>query len=294
MNYIPTELLHTFIAVAEQGGFTQAGDIVGRSQPAVSLQIKRLEEIVGTALFNRSNKNLELTTQGTMLLQYARDIMSLNKEVMAKLSGPKLEGCLRLGIPNEYASSFLPEILGKFAQTHPNVALKVTCDLSVNLMESFRQRALDLVFALSTSFEPIAATDGWSENLVWVTSQNHTCHTRNPLPLIVAPEGCVYRHRIIQALNRAEIPWRIAYTCASYSGIRAGVLAGLGVTALGESIVPEGLRQLKSAELLPELSAVQMRLFYNRQHTPEAVSGFVQFIAESEQMSGEVMPLLGA
>jgi len=293
VNYIPTDLLQTFIAVVEQGGFTQAGEIVGRSQPAVSLQVKRLEEIVGAPLFKRSNKSLEITAQGAILLQYARDILSLNQEVMVKLAGPKLEGCLRLGIPNEYASSFLPEVLGKFAQAHPNVALQVTCDLSVNLLDHYRQKALDLVFTLNTSFEPIPVHDGWSENLVWVTSPKHTCHTRTPVPLIVAPEGCVYRHRMIQALNKAEIPWHILYTCASYSGIRAGALAGLGVTALGESIVPEGLRQFTSSELLPDLPAVQMRLLYNRQNTAEAVSGFMQFIVESDQVGGDSITLAG-
>ncbi|AZZ92082.1 LysR family transcriptional regulator [Hahella sp. KA22] len=292
MNYLPTDLLQTFVAVADYGGFTQAGDALGRSQPAISLQIRRLEELVGTTLLVRNNKALAPTPEGLILLQYARDILALNKEAMIKLSQPELAGCLRLGIPNEFASS-LPEVLGKFSQAHPNVTLEVTCDLSSNLVERYRSKELDLVFALHTSLRTISPEEGWMEDLVWATSIHHTCHTRHPVPLIVAPRGCVYRHRIIEALDSMSIPWRIVYTCASFSGIRAGVLAGLGVTVLGKSIVPEGLRVVESSDYLPALPGVQMRLLYNREQTSPAVAGFVQFISRTAPVTGDGLSLDG-
>jgi len=148
MKNLPTELLRTFINVAELGGFSKAGSQIGRSQPAVSLQIKRLEEIVDAQLLSRNGRQLKVTEKGEMLLSYARQILKLNDQAISSLTQPKVTGHIRLGIPNEFAISFLPGILGKFSNTHPEISLEVTCDLTTNLMLMLKDKNLDMVVAI--------------------------------------------------------------------------------------------------------------------------------------------------
>lgn len=275
MEHLPTDLLRTFVLVADEGGFTRAGERLGRSQPAVSLQMKRLEELVGVPLLWREGRGLRPTAAGETLLDYARRILALNREAIARMAQPALAGSIRLGVPNEFASSFLPEILGKFAEAHPNVTLEVTCDLSTNLLNRRERGELDVAFALHADDTPLAAGEGWTEPLVWVTSPRHDRHVRTPIPLVVAPEGCVYRARILEHLERADVPWRVAYTCASFGGIRAGVLAGLGVTVLARSIVPEGMHVVSRNHCLPALPPVQVRLHYDHDGAPETINALV-------------------
>ncbi|WP_440996417.1 LysR substrate-binding domain-containing protein [Arhodomonas sp. SL1] len=275
MDYLPTELLRTFVLVAESEGFTRAGERLGRSQPAVSLQIKRLEALVGQTLLVRDGRQLRPTPAGETLLAYAQRILALNREALGRLHEPELAGTVRLGVPNEFASSFLPGILGKFAQAHPNVNLEVTCDLSTRLLARRERDELDLVFALHADGAVAADGGGWTEELVWVASPRHDAHEQVPVPLVVAPEGCVYRGRILARLEEAGVSWRVAYTCASFGGIRAGVLAGLGVTVLARSIVPPGLQAIPSAGHLPALAPVRVRLHYDVDHATDAIRALV-------------------
>lgn len=279
MKNLPTDLLRTFVTVADTGGVTSASTVVGRSQPAVSLQLKRLETLVGATLLERAGRALRPTGEGEILLRYAREMLALNDQAVSRLARQPLAGTVRLGIPNEFASSFLPRILGKFARTHPDVAVEVTCSLSTNLLASHERNELDLVFALHADPPGQGDVGGWMEELVWVESPAHRCHDRAPLPLIVAPRGCVYRGRIMQALDEERIPWRIAYSSPSFGGIRAGVLAGLGVTVLADSVVPEGLRTLLPGEGLPTLPPVRVQLHYKREWASEAVLGLAEYMA---------------
>jgi len=288
MKNLPTDLLRTFVAVVEKGGITAAAQTLGLSQPAVSLQVKRLETLLGLALFHRQGRAVILTADGELLLRSARDMLALNDSVIAKLERQTLAGSVRLGIPNEFASSFLPEILGKFAQRHPDLAIEVTCALSTRLRESYREGELDLVFALHTE-PPAPNTDSWEESIAWVVSPNHRPYLRRPLPLIVAPEGCVYRHRIEEAITGARIPSQILYSSPSFGGIRAGVMAGLGVTVLAESIIPEGLERLLDARRLPPLRPVWVQIHHQRRRASEAVRALAEYM--SDNLSERRMPL---
>jgi len=146
MINIPTELLRTFVKTVDTGSFTRAAEAVGRTQSAVSLQIRRLEDLLDAQLFVRGSHRVRLTEQGTMLLEYGRRMLALNDEAVGSLFRPKVAGSVRLGAPHEYTASLLPVILGKFAQSHPKVMLEVTCDLSKNLLKrmdpSFSEKAL--------------------------------------------------------------------------------------------------------------------------------------------------------
>lgn len=296
MKNLPMDLLRTFVTVVDLGGFTHAGALLGRSQPAISLQIKRLEDIIAAPLFQRTaGQRLCPTETGEVVLNYARQILLLNDEVLSRLIKPKVTGCVRIGLPNEFAVSLLPEILGKFTQTHPQVNLEVKCDLSVNLLTRLeKQQEFDLVIAIrqEQTLDPVAP--GWVEELVWVINPNHLAHTKTPLPLIVAPNGCTYRKRMLQVLDDTTKPWRIVYTSPNMGGIQAAVLAGLGVTVLAKSTVPAGLQAVGSQDNCPPLGQVEIGLYYTRDDVSEAVLHLVDYITlglrQARKLESNVTP----
>ncbi len=279
MKNLPTDLLRTFVTVVDEGGFSSAGELLGRSQPAISLQIKRLEEIIGVPLFARTGRSFQLSEEGHVLLSYARSILNLNDEVLARVNKSPLSGVVKLGVPNEFADSFLPDILGRFAQSYPDVTLEVGCELSTHLLAKLEKGEYDLVFSLHATPNVKTVSEGWTEELVWVGSPYHPVHGKSPLPLIVAPIGCVYRQRILQTLEQMGRPWRIAYTSPSFGGIKAGVLAGLGVTVLAKSTVPEGLRVLGGTEKMPKLEDIRVHLHYDKARASEAVLALVEYMS---------------
>ncbi len=181
MQNYPTELLRSFVAVVDHGGFSQAGAVVGRSQPAMSLQIKRLEALAGGELIRRSSREIELTETGSLVLDYGRRILGLNDELQHRLQQSQLSGTVRLGIPNEFAMSYLPQILAGFTRRYPDVRLEVVSQLSRELLNEQKSQQLDLVIAFNEKTE-IPAAAAWTEELVWVQavkpswSSRITCH----------------------------------------------------------------------------------------------------------------------
>ncbi|MBD5803143.1 HTH-type transcriptional regulator GltR [Azoarcus sp. Aa7] len=281
MINIPTDLLRTFVKAIDLGSFTRAGDAVGRTQSAISLQVRRLEEMLDARLFVRGTHRVKLTDEGTTLADYARRILALNDEAVGSLHRPKVAGSVRLGAPHEYTASLLPVILGKFAQSHPGVMLEVTCDLSKNLLARQEKGEFDLVIALHDDPEERGGAKVLTESLVWITSLDHERHTQRPLSLVVAPPPCIYRNRILQTLSRQNQPWRIAYMSSSYSGIIAAVRAGLGVTLLAGSTVPEGVRALGERDGFPSMGQLDVRLYERTESATEAVRCLADYITSS-------------
>lgn len=281
MQNIPMDLLRTFVKAIDTGSFTRAAEIVGRTQSAVSLQIRRLEESVDVTLFQRDAHRLQLTAEGKSLAQYARRILALNDEALANLRRPDVEGRVRLGAPHEYTASLIPELLGKFALSYPNVILEVTSDLSKNLLRRQQNGEFDLLIALHDETDTTGGMRIVTEPLVWIASADHASHQRDILPLIVAPPPCIYRNWMLQTLNRANRPCRITYLSSSYSGITAAVRAGLGVTAISESTRPVGLMTLDERDGFPALGNLELRLHRASAHPSEAITRLVEYIAES-------------
>lgn len=281
MANIPTELLRTFIKAVDLGSFTRAGDAVGRTQSAISLQVRRLEELLDVPLFVRGTHRVRLTDEGEILAGYARRILALNDEAVSSLQRPKVAGIVRLGAPHEYTASLLPVILGKFAQSHPGVMLEVTCDLSKNLLARQQKGEFDLVIALHDDPNDVHGIKVLTEPLVWITDPDHTSHAQHPLSLVIAPPPCIYRNRMLQALGRLSLPWRIVYTSSSYSGIIAAVRAGLGVTLLAGSTVPEGVRKLDERDGLPAMGELDVRLHMSDENATEAARCLADYIAAS-------------
>lgn len=281
MKNIPMDLLRTFIKAIDSGSFTRAGELVGRTPSAISLQIKRLEEVANATLFQRDAHKLQLTADGRTVAQFARRILALNDELLSSLRQPSVTGRVRLGAPHEYTASLLPEFLGKFAQAHPNVMLEVTSDLSKNLLRRQQAGEFDLVIALHEDPAHAGGRLVFTEPLVWVGSMDHASHQQAPLPLVLAPPPCIYRNRILQSLNQAQRPCRIVYLSSSYNGISAAVRAGIGVTVMAGSAIPPGSRIFSERDGLPDLGELELRLHRAPGSASEALLRLEDYIAGS-------------
>ncbi len=258
---LDSELLRAFVLIAEGRSFTEAAEMVGRTQSAVSMQIKRLEETLGQKVLNRGKGgDVELTPHGDILLAHARQILSLNDEVVALFRAPALAGTVRLGTPDDYAFGYLPPILKRFADTHPAVQVDVMCAPSGELVERLKTGDLDLTLA-SDGHQPRhwPTMPLWRGPLVWVTSTRHAPHRLDPLPLALAQvdskptRNCDWARAAVTALERAGRGYRLAYSSESQVGTHAPVLAGLAVTVSTLSWLPDGLRPLRADEGLPPL-----------------------------------------
>ncbi len=276
LTNIPTDLLRTFTVIADSGSFSQAADIVGRTQSAVSMQIKRLEEVVEKTLLTRDSRNIELTPDGQILLDYARKILKLNEEAVSVLKKPELSGWVSIGLPDDYATRFLPEILAGFSRTHPRVQIKITCEPSAQLLEKIQRRELDLAMTTSPVPDVEHSILLRQDPTVWVTSEQHCQHEERPLPLALFPDECYCRNWIMSSLDQAGIEYRIAYTSPSIAGLTAAIFAGLAVSAISQSIVPPGMRQLHGQEGFPLLPSASFLLNRN----PEANNCVVDSLAD--------------
>ncbi|WP_020585819.1 LysR substrate-binding domain-containing protein [Desulfobacter curvatus] len=273
---IPIELLRTFIAIADTGSFSLAADQISRTQSAVSMQIKRLEELLEKSLIHRDSRNLKLTGDGVTLLHFARRILKLNEEALSLLKRPELKGWVSIGLPDDYAARFLPEILANFSRTHPRVQVKVTCDPSNILLERIQRKNLDLAIVTAPTPEVENGILLRQDPLVWVTSERHCQHEITPLPLALFSGDCYCRKWAIYALERAGVEHRIAYTSPSIMGLQAAVTAGLAVTAISQSIVWPGIRQLSPEQGFPSLPNASLLLRRN----PESNNCIVDSLAD--------------
>lgn len=256
--HIDTLILKSFVAVAETGSFSRAADIVGRSQSAVSLQIKKLEEGLKCQLFDRSNRDVALTDQGEIFLGYARRMIELQWEAFSRLNEPEVRGEITLGTPEDFATHYLPGILASFAKHHPHVQLHVTCDLTLNLLQEFQKGKLDIVLLKRDPERVKGGIKVWREPLIWAAAAHY--QLKAPIPLVLSPQPCLYRTRALAALDRVRKPWQIAYTSPSLAGTIAAVRAGLGVTVLPANMIPDGLAPLAGTTKLPNLADSEIAL----------------------------------
>ena len=286
MQNIPMELLRTFVKAIECGSFTRAAEMIGRTQSAVSVQIRRLEELTNVQLFHRDAHKLVLTSEGMFMAQYAERILALNDEALANLRQPSVSGKVRLGAPHEYTASLLPEFLGKFAQAHPNVMLEVTSDLTKNLLRRQHDGEFDLVIALHDGSAGKGGRTIFTEPLVWIGSTDHSCYLQTPLPLVLAPAPCIYRDRMLHALTEVERACRIVYLSSSYNGISAAVRAGIGITGMTSSTKPPGCLVLPDTTGLPPLGQLEVRLHRAPGKPSVALSRLEDYIAGSFASAG--------
>lgn len=253
------DLVRAFVTITDLGTFTEAAARVGRQQSTISLQIKRLEGMLGQKLLERSPRSITLTSAGESFLGSARRLLELNDEIVSVAREPDIRGTVRLGTPEDFATRHLPDVLARFTRAYPAVALEVTCDLTLNLLQRFRSGQFDLVLVKRERSVDAKGTRVWREPLVWVAGGREFSPAEGPLPLVVSPAPCVYRQRAIDALDRARRPWRIAYTCGSLAGSLAAVKAGLGMTVLPKDMVGDDMHVI-DGKPLPNLKDTEIAL----------------------------------
>ena len=282
MKNLPMDLLRAFVSVAQLNSFTKAGEILGRSQPAVSLQIQRLEELIDGPLLTRNGKSLDLTDAGESLYDYANQILALNDLAISQITKSTISGRIRLGIPSEFATALLPKIVSRFAKAYPNVTLEVNCELSKKLLSKEGKANHDLILALEDSPSKTASDLLKTDDLVWVASRDHNAQKVSIVPLIAAAEGCIYRHRAIKILDHHQQPWQIVYTIPDLTGIQHAIEEGLGVTVLARSTVPENLKILSPSARFPDLGEVGISLICSTKNRKnKAVELLIEFFRTS-------------
>ncbi|HEV3362302.1 MAG TPA: LysR family transcriptional regulator [Pseudonocardiaceae bacterium] len=250
-------LLRTFLVVAETRSFTKAAGRLGVRQPTVSQHIRRLEEAAGRQLFARDTHSVDLTGDGEAMIGFADTILDGMERATTYFAGPQLRGRVRLGASEDIVLGKLPAVLSRFRRSHPLVELALVVEMSHTLHQKLRAGELDLILAKGRPGDEPGRSIR-RESLVWAGVPDHQFDVTGPIPLIMHPMPSITREHVLQVLQRSRRSWRMACTSASISGLRAAVLAGLGIAVFARSLVPAGLVELD--EGLPELGEVEFVL----------------------------------
>jgi DNA-binding transcriptional LysR family regulator len=252
------DLLRAFVAVADQRSFTRAAVMLNRTQSAVSMQIKRLEDRLGAELFNRTRANVDLSAAGEGLLGYARRILTLNEEAVGRLAERKVEGVVRLGVMDDYGTCVVPPLLAGFVAGYPRIHVEMETGLTSAMLGRLGE-CYDIVIAM----HPESRGDGKllrREQAVWATGASHAVERQEPLPLALYPQGCLFRKWAIDALDAARRPWRMAFVSHSLAAVEAVAAQGLAVTVVKAGTFPPKLRLLTDQEGMPGLPAADICL----------------------------------
>lgn len=259
---LDNDILRTFVAIAETGNFSTAAEAVFRTPSAVSMQIKKLEEQLKTTLFLRDARSVTLTAHGEILLTYARRMIALSNEAVSRFVMPELSGVVRLGAPEDIGErGHLPGILRRFAEVFPGIMVDVVIDSSSNLYKRFDEQRLDLALVNCASL-PLRKTGEvlLREKLVWAGARCGTAHLRDPLPISIWEEGCIWRSESISLLEGRGKAYRVAYLSGHTMAQRAAILADLAIAPLPRSYVTDDMVILGEKEGLPELGSFDIRL----------------------------------
>jgi DNA-binding transcriptional LysR family regulator len=258
----PTNLdldtLRTLVTAHDLGGYAQAADRLGRTPSAVSLQMKRLQEDVGTALFRKRGRGLALTEAGETTLQYARNMLQLNDELLYKLQGAAIAGTLRFGCPQDFAG-LLPAVLSQFASVFPRVRVDLRVEGNGALIEALDKGELDLVATIGFADRAGAQLLG-EVPLQWIAHPDFSSRAEEPLPLAMLGPQCAFRKCALRGLDDIGTAYRLAATSPSLDGLWAAVLGGLGITARTALQLPAGLTSAKSLHGLPALGVLPVVL----------------------------------
>ncbi|RUX96323.1 MULTISPECIES: LysR substrate-binding domain-containing protein [unclassified Mesorhizobium] len=269
-------LLKTFVAVVESGSLSNAAPRVGRSQSAVSMQMQRLEEMVGNQLLVRGPRTVIPNAVGEDFLIYARRLLKLSDEAWASVTRPKETGSVRLGVPDDYAAFLLPPVLSRFAAEHPLVTVELICEQSTALVKTLAEGRLDLAIVTRLPEQPLEVIR--LERFVWVASPNHVAWETDPLPVALFEPGCAARMNVLQALGDVDRSYRCTYSSASLLGLIAVVQAGLAVAGLALRSVPPSLRIIGGNEGLPVLPDLEIGILRNPLSMTPAVERLNDFL----------------
>lgn len=281
---LESDLLRTLIAISETHNFTRASEMVGRTQSAVSIQMKKLEEIVSERLFERGPRGVALTPPGEKLVKDARRIIALIDQASVSLQTDPLNGVVKVGIPEEYGGTILPQVLSRFCKIHPQVEVTVRCAQSCELNIELDKGNLDL----AVTHEEAARVGGevlLNNPVVWITSDEHFQHECVPMPIAVYDRGCWWREWALACLDQRQVDYRIAYVSDSTFGIQAAASSGIAVGILAQSQIPADCRELTPEEGFPRLHGTNIVLRQRTQGQCNAKLGMAKAIRDAFRAS---------
>jgi len=258
MNTLDPELLRAFVVVADRLSFTRAAEQLNRTQAAVSLQVKRLEERLDTALFLRSTARVELTAAGEGFLSDARRILALNEQALARISSQRVAGRVRIGVMEDYGTKILPRLLADLAERFPLVQVEMEIGLTALLLKRLGS-SFDAVIAM----HPEGTAEGeliCRERAIWAAASTRAVEELDPLPVALSYPDCLFRAWAIEALDKAGRPWRLAYVSPSLAATEAIVGQGLAITVVKGSMLAPGLRGISPGRYVPSLPGAEIRL----------------------------------
>lgn len=283
MVHLDMDLARTFVAICDLGNFSRAAEAVGRTPSAVSLQVKKLEEIVGHPLFRRDSRSVSLTADGETLLGYARRLLALNDEAMRRFRAPQLAGRVRIGAPGDAGAEALPEILRRFSVSHPGVEVEVRLESSTPLLRRCEAGGLDVAIFSDSAAPPPDSVEIHREPLVWVGLRHGCAGNRTPLPLAVADPGCAWRGAALSALDAAGIAYRVAYSSEQCRGQIAAVRADLAVAPLPACVVAPPLVRLEG---LPPIGSFRIFIYTRPGSSPAACALAAHVEASFRDLAG--------
>ncbi|HCC60651.1 MAG TPA: LysR family transcriptional regulator [Pseudomonas sp.] len=262
MPLLEIDVLRTFVSIAESGSFTRTAAQIFRTTSAVSMQIKRLENTLGCALFSREARRVALTAEGERLISYARRLLKLNEEAVGAFIKPSLSGQVRFGAPADIGTHILPGLLSLFARTHPGIEVNVSVGRSVDMIQRIDAGELDvaLISVGNLGQDDTRGEVVHREPLVWAGRAGGVAMRRNPLPLALASAECAWRRQALDALDRVGRSYRIAYSSEQCAGQEAAMVADLAVAPYPLSLVRPPLRRLDEEANLPALGEYQIKL----------------------------------
>jgi len=277
---IPTDLLRSFVTVVDLGGFTRAANALGRTQPAISLQIRRLEEMLNTKLIRTSGRQFRLTDDGVALGPYARQLLRLNDDIVSHFADKSLEGWIRVGVPTDFAHSFLLEAITGFAARHEDVRIEIKSMVSSDLREALAGDRLDITAAILPDKDVPFLVETREVQPFWAIKDGVYPDSSSPLPVVRHPDPCEYATRMRNALSRSRRGWRTMLVSRDVEGLQAAVLAGLGATALTPATLLPGMRVGREDEGFPQLSPLRIGLFYKHAVLGEAGHALAQHLLD--------------
>jgi DNA-binding transcriptional LysR family regulator len=255
------DALRTLAAILQLGSLNRAAERIGRSQSAVSQQMRKLEAQVGQPLFRKQGRGVVLTEAGDLIHSYARRILDLNDEAARAIRGASVAGSVRFGLPGDFAESWLPMALGQFKKAHPAVQVEVAVERNGLLLEQLDRGELDLILAMGYGSRADAQSLAVLP-MTWIgpAGVDEVLRADAPLDLSLYQSPCFFRRAGIEALDKAHISWRMAFATASLQSLWAGVAAGLGITLRTTAGIPPSLMRLDERHGLPPLPTVEVCL----------------------------------
>ncbi len=272
------DIMKTFVAIAETGNFTTAAEAVFRTPSAVSMQIKKLEDMLRVSLFRRDARSVTLTHHGEILLSYAKRMIALNNEAVSRFIMPEMSGIVRLGAPDDIGELMLPGILKHLSDAWPQLAIDVTIESSANLHRGVEEGKLDLtLYNFLSAVRADPAEKVMTEKLVWVGKKHGQAHLKTPLPISVWDAGCNWRTTALEKLAESHIDFRIAYFCGSHMGQTAAIRADIAIAPLARFLVQDDMIVLGEREGLPDLGTYDIGLAV-REGSPAPVAAVADYI----------------